>query len=284
MTARETMFIAISGLSLFGVVNAADERSLEHISGALYQVHAGGNYHSALLNTAEGIIVFDPVNRDAATWLDGEIKRQFDKPVKYLIYSHSDADHSSGGEVFSNAVVIGHEKTKAAMIRSQSTRAIPDITFSDQMTVELGGEAVNLQYLGEGHGDNLSVIHFPNQRAVLLVDVAFAKRLAYGAIGQSPTAPPTSIPGWIEGLHRVESIDYDIFLPGHGNRGTKEDAVEFRRYFEALYAAVFEAKSQGVSLEDAKANIRLEQFSHLGMYNEWLALNVEGVYELIELD
>jgi hypothetical protein len=40
------------------------------------------------------------------------------------------------------------------------------------------------------------------------------------------------------------------------------------------------AKKQGLSLEEAKESIELPQFSHLGMYEEWFKLNVEGVYKL----
>lgn len=149
------------------------------------------------------------------------------------------------------------------------------------MRIELGDGAVNLSYLGVGHSDNLVVIHFPNERAVLLVDIVFVRRLAYGAIGQSPIAPPTDIPGWINSLRRVESIDYDILLPGHGDSGTKSDAVEFRRYFEALHAAALNAIEEGVSLEDAKATIRLDEFSHFSMYDEWLSLNIEAFTSLL---
>jgi glyoxylase-like metal-dependent hydrolase (beta-lactamase superfamily II) len=266
------------------VVGAADPKSITHVTGGLYRVHAGGNYHTAFLVTSDGIIVFDPINREAAEWLNKELQSRFDLPVKYLIYSHSDEDHSLGGDVFADAIVIGHEKTKAALLENGTETAIPSLTFSDEMTLKLGDGIVKLKYLGVGHGDNLALIHFPNERAVLCVDIVFVKRLAYGAIGQSPDEPSNYIPGWIRSLHVLESIDYDILLPAHGIAGNKTDGIEFRRYFEALYAAVLNAKQNGTSLESAKASIRLDDFSHLGMYEEWLSLNVEGMYKMIDVD
>ena len=66
--------------------------------------------------TPDGIIVTDPINAEVANWLKGELKRRFNKPVKYLIYSHHHEDHISGGEVFSDtAIVIAHEKAVAAI-------------------------------------------------------------------------------------------------------------------------------------------------------------------------
>ena len=36
-------------------------------------------------------------------------------PVRYVIYSHDHADHISGGQVFTDAVVVAHENAKAAI-------------------------------------------------------------------------------------------------------------------------------------------------------------------------
>ncbi len=72
------------------------------------------------------------------------MKKRFDIPVKYLILSHDHQDHSSGGEVFSGtATVIAHENAKKVIIREKRPTAVPDLTFSDKMTVSLGGKKSN---------------------------------------------------------------------------------------------------------------------------------------------
>ena len=38
-----------------------------------------------------------------------------------------------------------------------------------------------------------------------------------------------------------------------------------------------------MSLEEAKASIRLEDFDHLGQHQAWLPLNVEGVWRRVVL-
>ncbi len=275
------LVVATSVVTSCSNENVGPEPSIEHVTGDLYRVNDGGNYYSALLVTPEGIIAADPISRETATWLEAEVKERFGVPVKYLIYSHSDFDHASGGEVFTDATVVAHQNAEAALIENATPTAIPDISFADRMSLELGGKKVNLVYLGAGHTDNLIAIHFPEERAVLCVDIVFVKRLAYGAIGQTEDAPPTNIPGWIEGLHTLEAIDYDILLTGHGQAGTKADGVEFRQYFEALYEAVVDAQEKGMSLEQALASIELDEYRHMGMYDEWFKLNLEGVYKLV---
>jgi glyoxylase-like metal-dependent hydrolase (beta-lactamase superfamily II) len=275
------LVVATSVVTSCSNENVGPEPSIEHVTGDLYRVNDGGNYYSALLVTPDGIIAADPINKDTATWLEAEVKERFGLPVKYLIYSHSDFDHASGGEVFTDATVVAHQNAEAALIENATPTAIPDISFADRMSLELGGKKVNLVYLGAGHTDNLIAIHFPEERAVLCVDIVFVKRLAYGAIGQTEDAPPTNIPGWIEGLHTLEAIDYDILLTGHGQAGTKADGVEFRQYFEALYEAVVDAQEKGMSLEQALASIELDEYRHMGMYDEWFKLNLEGVYKLV---
>ena len=51
----------------------------------------------------------DPINRDFARWLKGEIATRFKVPVRYVLYTHHDWDHASGGVVFADtAEFVGH--------------------------------------------------------------------------------------------------------------------------------------------------------------------------------
>ena len=77
------------------------------------------------------------------------------------------------------AIVIAHENAKRTIIGEQRPTAVPDITFSDKMTIELGGKTVELIYPGRSHSDNLIVMRFPKERAVFTVDFVSVKRLPY---------------------------------------------------------------------------------------------------------
>jgi glyoxylase-like metal-dependent hydrolase (beta-lactamase superfamily II) len=264
----------------FGAQIAAAQdvkRNIIPIAGDLYRFQ--NNFHfSVFLVTPDGVIATDPINAEAAAWLEAEIKSRFDKEIKYLILSHDHPDHSSGGEVFADtALVVAHENAKATIIGEQRATAVPDITFSDRMTVELGGKRVELIYPGKSHSDNLIAMYFPDERAVFTVDFISVKRLAFRTLGDA------YFPDWIEAVKRVEAIDFDILVPGHGAMGTKADARDHRIYLEDLYDAVLAGARAGQSLEEMQAGITLDKYKDWGQYEAWRTENIEGMYNQVRM-
>ncbi len=210
--------------------------------------------------------------------LRADLKKRFNKSVRYLVYSHDHVDHIAGGEVFADtAVVVAHENAKSTIVDEQRPTAVPDVTFSDRMTIELGGKTVELLYVGKAHSNNMIVMHFPAERAVFTVDFISVRRLPYKNLSDS------YFPDWIEAIKVVEAIDFDILIPGHGPVGTRADTSDHRTYHEDLYAAVLAAARAGKTLEEMQQSIRLEKYKDWGHYKEWLALNIEGVYERVKL-
>ncbi len=309
---KRLSLIFVSTLVLIGSCSCSGQdesfRGIEHVSGDLYQVQDDNNTYTAFLVTPDGIILTDPINTRTATWLKAELKKRFDLPVKYLIYSHSHDDHSSGAAVYDEAIVVGHENVvgefniwndlsieiddfdgfdhdpdEFTKFRKNNPAVFPDITFHDRMSIELGGKTVNLIYLGKGHSDNLVAVHYPDERAVLTVDLLWIDRVSFLDLPFKHYFPEL-----FGGLRIVEAMDFDILLTGHGVPGTgagatghKEDVAEFREYFEAVYDEVTKAMEQGMSKDEAVASIELPQFNHLGMYDKWFKMNVEGMYRHI---
>ncbi len=253
------------------------KRAITQIAGDLYRFQ--NNFHySVFLVTPEGVIVTDPINAEAATWLKAEIAERFGKPIRYLVYSHDHVDHIAGGEVFADtATVIAHEKTKATILGERRPTAVPSVTFSDRMTLELGGKTVELVYVGRGHSDNSIVMRFPAERSLFAVDFISVKRLPY------QTLTDAYFPDWIEAIKKVEAMDFDILVPGHGAVGVKADAADHRRYHEDLYNAVLAAARAGQSLEEMQKSITLEAYKDWGRYEDWLPLNIEGVYRRVSM-
>lgn len=264
-------------ISLEARAQNAPKRAITQIAGDLYRFQ--NNFHfSVFLVTPEGVIATDPINADAAQWLKEQIAQRFGQPVKYLVLSHDHSDHSSGGEVFADtAIVVAHENAKRTIVGEKRPTAVPDVTFSDQMTIELGGKSVELLYPGRSHSDNLIVMHFPHERAVFTVDFISVNRLPYRDLSDS------YMPDWIDAIKRVERIDFDTLVPGHGPMGTKADASAHRAYLEQLYTKVVEAARAGQSVEDMKRNITMEKFKSWGQYEAWRPLNIEGMYRRVSL-
>ena len=275
-------FLTASVIALTSTVALAQDppkRNVTNIAGDLWRFQ--NNFHySVFLVTPDGVITTDPINAEAAKWLRQKIKNQFDKPIKYVILSHDHADHSAGAEVFQadGAIVIAHQKAKVQIIGERRPTAIPDITFKERMTVELGGKLVHLRYLGKNHSDNMIVMHFPAERALFAVDFIPVKTVAFRDF------PDAYIPEWIESLRKVEAMDFDLLVPGHGSIGNRADVTAFREYMEFLHKKVLNALRLDKSLEATKAEIDLSHWRDWGQFENWSPLNIEGMYERLKLN
>lgn len=273
--------IVVLVLALFGALPAlaqdAAKRAITPIAGDLYRFQNNAHY-SVFLVTPEGVIATDPIDADAAAWLEAEIRSRFGLEIKYLVLSHDHVDHSAGGEVFADtATVVAHENAKRAIVGEKRPTAVPEITFTDRMTIELGGKTVELIYPGRSHSDNLIVMRFPAERALFAVDFISVGRLPY------KTLTDAYFPDWIDAIREVEALDFDILVPGHGPLGTKADASDHRAYLEDLHEAVLAAARAGQSLEEMQASIKLDAYKDWGQYDAWLPLNIEGLHRQIGL-
>jgi glyoxylase-like metal-dependent hydrolase (beta-lactamase superfamily II) len=248
------------------------KRAITQLAGDLYRFQ--NNFHySVFLVTPDGIIATDPISADAAAWLKAELAARFKVPVRYLIYSHDHADHIAGGEVFADtAAVIAHANAAAHIAGEARPTATPDITFTDRMTITLGGKQVDLIYLGKNHSDNSIVMHFPAERAVFAVDFVAVNRLPYRNL------PNSHVEDWIDTLEKLEAMDFDILAPGHGAVGTRADVAPQRRYLEELRAEVLTRVRQGMPLEQIQAEVKMPAYASWGSYADWIALNVEGMH------
>jgi glyoxylase-like metal-dependent hydrolase (beta-lactamase superfamily II) len=248
------------------------KRSITEIAPGLYRFQ--NNFHySVFLVTDDGVIATDPINADAATWLEAEIKSRFNQEIKYLVLSHDHADHSSGGEVWADtAVVVAHANAKPVIAGEKRPTAMPNITFEEALDIELGGQTVELRYVGRNHSDNMIVMNFPAQRALFAVDFIPVGGVAFRDF------PDAYLPDWNESLRRVEAMDFDILVPGHGRMGDKASVTAFREYMDELWTEVVAAVRAGKTVEQAQADIKLPKYEKWFRYEEFLPLNIAGAY------
>jgi glyoxylase-like metal-dependent hydrolase (beta-lactamase superfamily II) len=155
--------------------------------------------------------------------------------------------------------------------------AVPQITFSDQMTIELGGTVLELSYVGRNHSDNSIIMRFPKERVLFAVDFIPVESVAFHDF------PDAYIEDWIDSLQRVELMDFDILAPGHGPLGRKEHVYRFREYMQDLHGAVLQYAREGKSLEEMKTLIKLPKYEKWASYQQWFPLNIEGMYRHVEL-
>src|SRR5512134_1660033 len=103
----------------------APQRGIVNVTGQLYRAQ-NNNHYTVFLVTPDGIIMSDPINREFARWLKGEFASRFKVPVRYVLYTHRDWDHASGGVVFADtAEFVGHRNMLAALAPPAGNPALP---------------------------------------------------------------------------------------------------------------------------------------------------------------
>jgi hypothetical protein len=166
--------------------------------------------------TDAGIVVTNPINEEAATWLKSELAERFDAPVRYLVYSHNHVDHVMGGEVFDSdqVTVVAHEFAAQDLQWTQVPTAMPELTFHQEMTLNIGDSSVRMQYHSPNNGRGNISMRFMPANVVYVVDWVVLGRMMYkdlDALQQDIRLPEYSglamyeewLPLNIAGVHRT---------------------------------------------------------------------------------
>ena len=261
----------VAALILAAPASAQDaKRAIEQVEGDVYRFQ--NNFHFAMfVVTEDGIVVTDPIDAQAVEWLKAELTEKFDQPVTHMIMSHHHADHASGGQGWGDIEVIAHENFPAHVEAGDVDTAMPTQTVGDSHSFELGGKTFELTYTGEGHGDDLIVTVVRPENVAFVVDVVSPKRLPWRDF------PHTDIDGMIEQIKVVESLDFDVLLPGHSVIGTKEDATNTRLYIEHLKTEVQAALDAGKTEADILASDITDDYRDWGAYDQLRNLNIQGM-------
>ncbi|MGQ8364468.1 MBL fold metallo-hydrolase [Glaciecola sp. 1036] len=269
-----SVVMLVSMLSLSNVV-LAQTYSIENVKDNVFRFTAG-NYHSVFITTEEGTIVTDPISEDAAKHLRAYLREQNLLPITYMFYSHNHVDHVTGGEILSqdSTQVIAHKLAAQNIAFTKAPTRLVDITFTRNLTVNSGTTSVDLTYHGPNNG--LGSVSYLIQPANVLyvVDWIVVGRMPYkDLIGYDIT-------GMINSTKEVLATkDFDLFIGGHASMGTRQDIEHYLDYLETLYSAVKEGMLAGKTLPELQNSIKLDKFSNLKMYDEWLTYNIEGVYK-----
>lgn len=186
-------------------------------------------YRNLIIDTDEGLVVIDPMNRQMSTMLRAELDKRFPgKPVNTLIYSHYHLDHTRGGAVLNPKNVIVHEKAPQYWRASADASDVlpPTRLISGDTTLNIGGVEIQALYMGLSHTDTLYAFYLPKQRLVFAPDLAFVH-----------TVPPAGVPdkyapGYTAAVDRIAALDFDTFVPSHFGYGKRADVVAWRDMLE----------------------------------------------------
>jgi len=271
---RRIAFILAAASLLITATSLAEAqspvRSITKVTGDVYRFR-NNNHYALVVATGDGVVVVDPINADAANWLKSNLKQITDKPITHLIYSHSHGDHASGGKALGAKTVIAHANAPAAI-----DGVTPDVRFDDTKTLEIGGKTFTLVWLGEGHATDLIAVVVQPENVAFITDAASPKRLPYRDF------PRSNVDGWIDQVRKIETLDFEIFAPAHGNVGVKADATDARIYMEKLKQQVLDGLKAGKSVDELAASVTMDEYKDWQEYAAWRELNVRGMARFLK--
>lgn len=206
---------------------------VQEIGNQLYSV-SDGSYNTMFMITDKGVIAVDAPPSLGANYLKA-IAEVTDKPITHVIYSHAHIDHIGAANIFpENATFVAQQETANELQRAMNVAAntsmvppVPTITFSNNMTLQLGNQTLQLDYYGNNHLPGNIFIYAPQQKVLMLVDIIFPGWIPFPYLA---IAKDTA--GFIE-AHDIalNNYDFDTIVAGHLTRlGTRAD-VEVQREF-----------------------------------------------------
>lgn len=248
------IYIFHSGLTKPVVDNAVRQGMTVDVSKVRQGVYllrgAGGNI-TALVGD-EGILIVDSGERWMADKIGAALKTLSDKPVRYVITTHSHGDHRGGNGYFRQrgAEIIAHANTAKNMVidtyAPASPEDMPTVTFETEYQLALNGEDIRLSHLPNAHTDGDVIVRFTKEN-VLTTGDAFS----FGSYPFLSVGGNGSIGGHLAGHQKILARvnDNTMIVPGHGPLARKVDLAETAQRLGRIrdYAAAL--KSAGVPVE-----------------------------------
>jgi cyclase len=221
--------------------------------------------------TGEGVLVADGQGSPAETrGLVDAIAKVSRQPIKYVVIASDHGDHTAGNVSFPAGVTyIVHPTSKAILdkAREPAWKLPADaLVVSDRRSLTLGGEPIDILFLGRAHTGGDLAVSLPRQKILFLSEI-FLNRVFPAMRSAYPTE-------WEGTLDRAAAIKPDIYIAGHGF--TESAAVsreEFAAYRAALRAVIAEATRlhrAGVPVDDA-----IKQ-ANWGEYASWTLATSQG--------
>jgi cyclase len=239
----------------------------------------------------DGVLVVDTLisAKEGERFL-ADIRKVTDKPIRYVVNTHTHLDHAFGNCVFARqgATIISHEADRRYLEKmgeltlkkagnygltpeqmAGTEIVLPSVTFDGQLTIDLGGETVELIHTTSSHTEGSVVVYLPAKKLLFAGDILFTDFHPYLVDGD--------IPGWTKTLDALLAMDVERIVPGHGPLSAKKDLREMKEYLLLFDARARElaAKSQDADKVAAELKNILPKRSQA----EWMiASNVKKRY------
>ena len=279
-------------------------RLTEHVYAAEQAERGLGWSNSGLVAAGGGLIVDTLYDVKLTREMAGLYAEVHPDTPRRLVNTHHNGDHCWGNQVFADAEIIAHRgcaerfegflPAGAEAIRTMTDppehlqdlhEELAPFDFSDvvltppnhvidgDLTLDLDGVRVDVLYVGPAHTEGDLVVHVPDEGVVLAGDVLFHQCTPIGWEGSTDQ--------WIAALQRMEALEPEHVVPGHGPVCGVEGVAGMCRYLEDVQRAATDAWKSGKTPLEACDEIDLGPYA--GWDEPWrLAANVHRVYRECE--
>jgi len=255
-----------------------------HPSGAELTTHALADGVYALLSTRppvdnggfvvgeRGVLVIDAqINAEMAGLVQDAVRRVTSKPILYVVNTNSHGDHTFGNFAFPDqTLIVAHTETAKAMRRFDEEKAfmlntvggdtsvfgdvklrLPDITFEDSLTIDLGGRVVEVHHFGPGNTLGDTVVYSPDAKA------AWTGNLVVVGV---PPLFEGGAEAYVQTIARFSgALDVQTIIPGHGMPETGAVLGRYMSYLNDLMNDVRSSIEQGRSLDETLELVTLAE-------------------------
>jgi glyoxylase-like metal-dependent hydrolase (beta-lactamase superfamily II) len=132
----------------------------------------------------------------------------------------------------------------------QTHIVLPDVTFDSSLSLYSRNREIRLtHYAGHTGGDVAAFL--PVEKILITGDL----------VDDMPYTGDGSPAGLVKTLHELDRLEFDLMIPGHG--GIKKGHEHLHRItalFESIVSQVQDDVRLGLSLEDTKKKVNVEQF------------------------
>jgi glyoxylase-like metal-dependent hydrolase (beta-lactamase superfamily II) len=224
------MILPLAVFTLFASLSPAQQKesppaNLKMISANLYEVLDGtGARGGAYIGDNAVLLVDSKMDKKSVDQTLAEVRKLTDKPVKYLVNTHSDGDHVRGNQFLPDGVIfIAQENCRREFFHANRDGSpsewnkpelaayVPSITYRERMDIYLGSKNVQLWYFGVGHTTGDTVVYFPEEKTAFVGDQVFASRpqLIHTYKGGSPLEHIKTL------SKMLETLGAERFCSGH---------------------------------------------------------------------
>ena len=186
------------------------------------------------------VMAIDAPTPEGVAEMFGEAKEISDKPLRFVILTHSHWDHDGGIDAFAEkgVTVLCNEKIRQKYIEDGKSGSY--VGVSDRLTLSNNGRTIELFTCGTVHSATDMFILLPKEGVIFTGDSVPNKN--------APWMGQCDIQNWIDTLEALDKLEVETVCVGHGPLAGHEVFGELAGYFTALRDEVGFQVSMGRTL------------------------------------